>query len=164
MKGQFSSVQFSFFAVPPRSLHHRLKGRLRSPRSTQGPACPSADRALCVLRRVDFVTLRITLPRCVGGAPHGYRQQSATRHARETRLKGASRAIAQNCSRDASCRAPHGRKGPEIHDVSVNCDVLVTPHKGNSRLVKRQSIRSIPHPELRLTDFTFTLYTDARLV
>ena len=30
-----SSVQFSFFAVPPRSLHHRLKGRLRAPRSTQ---------------------------------------------------------------------------------------------------------------------------------
>ncbi len=29
------SVQFSFFAVPPRSLHHRLRGRLRSPRSTQ---------------------------------------------------------------------------------------------------------------------------------
>ena len=24
------SVQFSFFAVPPRSLHHRLDGRLRS--------------------------------------------------------------------------------------------------------------------------------------
>jgi len=32
---QKPSVQFSFFAVPPRSLHHRLKGRLRSPRSTQ---------------------------------------------------------------------------------------------------------------------------------
>jgi hypothetical protein len=29
------TVQFSFFAVPPRSLHHRLKGRLRAPRSTQ---------------------------------------------------------------------------------------------------------------------------------
>jgi hypothetical protein len=29
------SVQFSFVAVPPRSLHHRLDGRLRSPRSTQ---------------------------------------------------------------------------------------------------------------------------------
>jgi hypothetical protein len=29
------SFSFSFFAVPPRSLHHRLDGRLRSPRSTQ---------------------------------------------------------------------------------------------------------------------------------
>jgi len=29
------AVSFSFFAVPPRSLHHRLDGRLRSPRSTQ---------------------------------------------------------------------------------------------------------------------------------
>jgi len=33
--GAHSSVQFSFFAVPPRSLHHRLDGRLRSPRSKQ---------------------------------------------------------------------------------------------------------------------------------
>ena len=29
------SQSVSFVAVPPRSLHHRLKGRLRSPRSTQ---------------------------------------------------------------------------------------------------------------------------------
>ena len=29
------SQSVSFFAVPPRSTHHRLKGRLRSPRSTQ---------------------------------------------------------------------------------------------------------------------------------
>ena len=28
-------VQFNFFAVPPRSLHHRLRERLRAPRSTQ---------------------------------------------------------------------------------------------------------------------------------
>ena len=31
--GSLAPVQFSFFAVPPRSLHHRLDGRLRSPRS-----------------------------------------------------------------------------------------------------------------------------------
>ena len=42
---ELSSVQFSFFAVPPRSLHHRLDGRLRSPRSTQVHLPRRADAA-----------------------------------------------------------------------------------------------------------------------
>jgi hypothetical protein len=52
---QFS---FSFFAVPPRSLHHRLKGRLRAPRSTQ---------VLVLARSVYSISLvRSVFPRLPG--------------------------------------------------------------------------------------------------